>query len=131
MSFGNNLKRLRRDAGLTQGELAEKCYIRLGHISKLERNLGDPKLSSIKKLAKALNVSHESLTMDPNESGLSGIARALVERIENLPDDRKAIIIDVVDNYCASIGLKTQLEGQDNGIWLNWKGATKDMIPEQ
>lgn len=131
MSLGDNLKRLRRDKGLTQGELAEMSDIRLGHISKLERDIGDPKLSTIKKLCQALNVSYEALLLDPNDAGMTGIAKAIVERIENLPDNKKAIIIDVIDNYCASIGLKTQLEGHDKGIWLNWKGATKDMVPEQ
>lgn len=131
MSLGDNLKRLRRDKGLTQGELAEMSDIRLGHISKLERDIGDPKLSTIKKLCQALNVTYETLLLDPNDDGMTGITKAIAERIENLPDNKKAIIIDVIDNYCASIGLKTQLEGQDKGIWLNWKGATKDMIPEQ
>ena len=114
MSLGDNLKRLRRDKGWTQGDLAEKSDIRLGHVSKLERDLLDPKLSTIKKLCQALNVTYETLLLDPeNDDGMSGIVKAVANRIDNLPDSKKAVIIDVVDNYCASIGLKTQLEGHD------------------
>ena len=43
MSIGENLKRLRRDKGWTQGELADNCGIRLGQISKIERDETDPK----------------------------------------------------------------------------------------
>ncbi|WP_399495558.1 helix-turn-helix domain-containing protein, partial [Streptomyces sp. P9(2023)] len=44
MSIGENLKRIRRDKGWTQSELANNCGIRLGQISKIERNETDPKL---------------------------------------------------------------------------------------
>ncbi len=131
MSFGDNLKRLRRDIGLTQSELADKCGIRYGHISKIERNIGDPKLSTVYKLMNALDVSSEALLMDEDKIDLNGIASIVAERISSLPDDKKEHIIDVIDNYCGGIGLKSQLEGVEKGIWLNWKGATKDILPEK
>ncbi|WP_369817825.1 helix-turn-helix domain-containing protein, partial [Alcanivorax sp. HI0007] len=49
MALGENLKRLRKLAGLTQGELAAVADMKLGHISKLERNETDAKVSTIHK----------------------------------------------------------------------------------
>ncbi len=131
MSFGDNLKRIRRDRGLTQSELADKCGIRYGHISKIERNIGDPKISTLYKLMNALDVSSEALLMDEDKISLDGLAAIIAERIKGIPDDKKEHIIDVVDNYCGGVGLKTQLEDVEKGIWLNWKGATKDILPKK
>ncbi|EOA2565072.1 helix-turn-helix domain-containing protein, partial [Vibrio vulnificus] len=64
MSIGENLKRLRRDKGWTQGELADNCGIRLGQISKIERNETDPKLSTIYAITKALDCTPNALLMD-------------------------------------------------------------------
>lgn len=50
------LKRLRRDRGLTQQALAVKAGVSLGYLSRLEVGMHDPRLSTLRKLAKALGV---------------------------------------------------------------------------
>jgi transcriptional regulator with XRE-family HTH domain len=54
--MGKTLKRLRRQRGLTQQQLAVKAGISLGYLSRLEVDMHDPKLSMLRKLAKALGV---------------------------------------------------------------------------
>ncbi|WP_197463351.1 helix-turn-helix domain-containing protein, partial [Alcanivorax sp. HI0007] len=71
MALGENLKRLRKLAGLTQGELAAVADMKLGHISKLERNETDAKVSTIHKLMEALNCSANDLLHVKGEAGLS------------------------------------------------------------
>jgi len=54
--MGKTLKRLRRRRGLTQQQLAVKAGVSLGYLSRLEVDMHDPRLSTLKKLARALGV---------------------------------------------------------------------------
>ncbi|MDO5669856.1 MAG: helix-turn-helix transcriptional regulator [Corynebacterium sp.] len=62
LTFGRNLRRLRKARGLTQEGLASLSGISRNSISNIERNIGnankpaDPKLSNIYRLARALDV---------------------------------------------------------------------------
>lgn len=46
----------RKEAGLTQKQLAEKTGIAQGDISKLEHGNGNPSLKTLKRLAEGLNL---------------------------------------------------------------------------
>ena len=110
MSIGENLKRLRRDKKLTQGELADKCGIRLGQISKIERNDTDPKLSTIYALINALECSPNALLNDISKTSLDGCLTIAVERMQKLPDRNKNILLDVIDKYCIAESMQYLLE---------------------
>ena len=51
------LRQLRKVKELTQEDLARKAGVTLGYIARLETGRHDPKLSTLRKLAKALGVS--------------------------------------------------------------------------
>jgi transcriptional regulator with XRE-family HTH domain len=59
--FGANLRRARKEAGLTQEELGDLCAMFRTEISLLERAGRAPRLGTLVKLASALGVSVESL----------------------------------------------------------------------
>ncbi len=99
MALGDNLKRLRKEQDLTQGDLSALCGIKLAHISKLERNESDPKLSTIEKLIKALNCSADQLLFGQDScSQDSGLKRSL-ESIAPLPECDKAALVEIIDKY--------------------------------
>lgn len=106
MSIDDNLKRLRRDKGWTQGELAEKCGIRLGQISKIERNDTDPKLSTIYALTTALNCTPNSLLLDVSNTSIDPLIEMALERVKNLPDEDKDHLLAVIDKYCIAMSLQ-------------------------
>jgi transcriptional regulator with XRE-family HTH domain len=54
--LGANIRRLRRDAGLSQMELSDRCGLHFSEISRLERGGRDARLSTIVKLAQGLGV---------------------------------------------------------------------------
>lgn len=54
--LGVNLKRLRLAAGLTQMELSNRSGLDMAEISRLERGVKDPRLSTIVRLATGLEV---------------------------------------------------------------------------
>lgn len=57
MKIGKNIKRIRKEKGLTQKALGELCGINEANIRKYENDKQNPKLETALKIAKALNVS--------------------------------------------------------------------------
>lgn len=110
MSIGENLKRLRRDKGWTQGELASNCGIRLGQISKIERNETDPKLSTIYALTQALECTPNSLLMDVSKTSLDALMEMALERVQKLPEEDKDHLLAVIDKYCIAQSLQHLIE---------------------
>ncbi len=108
MSLGKNIRRMRRDKGWTQSHLSEHTGIRIGHISKLEQDEGDPKLSTIYKLMQAFSCSPDSLLMDLNRVNTDAVLKQSLERVTALPEEEKKTIIKVVDAYCMAYGLQQQ-----------------------
>ena len=60
-TFGNMVAVLRKEKGMTQLELAEKMGVTDKAVSKWERDLSFPDVSSIQKLAEILEVSVDEL----------------------------------------------------------------------
>lgn len=54
MAFGKVIRNLRREAGLSQEELAYRCDLHRTYISQLERGIKSPSLATIEALASAL-----------------------------------------------------------------------------
>lgn len=105
MSIGMNVRRLRQDKGYTQGDLAKYAGIRLGHVSKIERNETDPKLSTITKIMDALGCSADALFFDEAEKSTDSALTMMIERTQNLPKEHKDAISKVVEAFCISNGL--------------------------
>lgn len=129
MAFNDNLKRLRRDKGLSQSELADMTGIKTTHISRLESENSDPKLSTIYKLMSALECSSDALLMDGEKIGINGVLQVTLERAISLPEMSKRAIIEVVDKYCIAVGIQKTMESQQGKISF-LQGPTKDMISE-
>jgi transcriptional regulator with XRE-family HTH domain len=62
VKIGGNLRRLREDRLLTQSELAERAGIALSSLVRIENDQVDPRFTSIRKLAQALEVHPRELT---------------------------------------------------------------------
>ena len=60
-SLANNVKKHRKQAGLSQEELAFQCDIDRTYISKLERGVANPSLLILVKIAETLNVRIEDI----------------------------------------------------------------------
>ena len=56
MTLALKVKRLRAAKGFTQERLAQRAKVSVGYIARLETGHHDPKLSTLKRLAKALGV---------------------------------------------------------------------------
>lgn len=127
MSIGENLKRLRRDKGWTQGELASNCGIRLGQISKIERNETDPKLSTIYALMQALECTPNSLLTDASKTSTDAKLEMVLERVQKLPEASKGHILAVVDHYCTAESLQHLIEHKTIFGFSRFDGRTKEL----
>lgn len=67
MSVGENIKSLRKKAGLTQLELAERSNISRSYLADIERNRYNPSVETIKAIAKALKVPISSIVDQQSE----------------------------------------------------------------
>jgi transcriptional regulator with XRE-family HTH domain len=67
MSFGDNLKKIRADKNISQGDLAKLIDVHASHISRYERNLTSPTIEVAKKIANALEVSTDTLVYGSDE----------------------------------------------------------------
>lgn len=56
--FAANLRRIRRERGFSQEELADACEIDRAHVSKIERSVVYVGLEIVDKLARVLKVAH-------------------------------------------------------------------------
>jgi transcriptional regulator with XRE-family HTH domain len=64
VKIGKNLRRLREDRLLTQAELAQRAGIALSSFVRVENDQVDPRFTTIRKLAQALDVDHRELTKE-------------------------------------------------------------------
>jgi transcriptional regulator with XRE-family HTH domain len=100
MSISNNLKALRAQRGLTQGQLAEMASIELTQVSRIERAASEPKLETIKKLAIALQCTTDELIMDAgHERGDPKYIKVILKRINNLTPLKRFVLIDMLQSY--------------------------------
>jgi transcriptional regulator with XRE-family HTH domain len=55
-NLGENLREARTKLGLTQEQVAERSGVQAGEVSRIESGKRDPQLSTILKLAKAVEL---------------------------------------------------------------------------
>ena len=62
VKIGKNLRQLREDRLLTPAALAARAGIALSSLVRVETDQVDPRFTTIRKLAQALDVDHRELT---------------------------------------------------------------------
>jgi transcriptional regulator with XRE-family HTH domain len=62
--FGATVRRLRVAAGLTQEQLGARCGMDLSAVSRLERGRRNPRLDTLVRIARALEVPPAALLED-------------------------------------------------------------------
>ena len=82
----DNIKRIRKEKGITQEQLAEACNTATSYIGLMEIYKNVPKISTVERIAAALGVNPVVLFQQPT----------LPDNIENIIDDiKKDIMLSV------------------------------------
>lgn len=86
----DNLERIRQSKGLSQAQLAEMVGANQATISKIEKGVGNPTLSMINRIAKALRIHPSELfTID----ALRQQALDAIDQIEDPAKKQAALIV--------------------------------------
>lgn len=115
-----NLKRIRKEKGWSQTELAEKIGAHLTHVSRVERGKYTPTIDFVAKAAKALGVSLDFLVAEDVE-GLQEVRvedKDLADRLrllETLETLERDALITVMDSMLTKHRMRKLLEGTPLG----------------
>jgi transcriptional regulator with XRE-family HTH domain len=64
--LGRNLRAARERLGLTQEQVSERSGVQAGEVSRIERGMRDPKVSTLEKLAAAVELEPADLLRRPS-----------------------------------------------------------------
>ena len=95
MAIGENIRNIRKEKGLTQKQLGERCGIAEANIRKYELGGANPKLETINKIAKALDV--EPYELDDRLFNIS-IGHQTLQYLQSE--------LQRIDNYSGDIAVK-------------------------
>jgi len=120
MSIGGNIKRIRKEKGLTQKELADKCNLSRSYLADVERDRYNPSLETLMVIAKNLDVKVSTLLgeneeFDYDSIRISRLARHTKERMSKVNDifqvdylpEKKEIRINLPEEVWNSIDTVT------------------------
>lgn len=114
MEFKDRLKEARQKKGLSQSALCKAIGIHVTNISRYERGENKPATEILQKIANALDVTTDYL-MDGsvNDKALDNISdKELLSqfiRVEKLPNDKKAIIKELIEAFLLKSDLQQKL----------------------
>ncbi len=77
MTFGEKLKKARKEAVLSQEQLAEKMSVSRSAIAKWESDKGMPDVNNLKVMSQLMNVSVDYLLDDDEQIGFNEIKEAI------------------------------------------------------
>jgi len=101
--FPEKLKKLRKNRGWSQGQLAQKIGADLQRISKYERGVMWPTMELMLRIAKAFDVTVDYLIRDEGNAAISKIKNQTllhqIEEINNLPDEEQQTVISFLDAF--------------------------------
>ena len=103
VDFPSKLKRLRKNRGWSQGQLAKKIGADLQRISKYERGIIWPTMELTVRMAKVFDVSVDFLIRNDKQTAVSKIKNQKLlhqlEAVNDLPEDDQETVISFLDAF--------------------------------
>ncbi|MCQ2423181.1 MAG: helix-turn-helix domain-containing protein [Lachnospiraceae bacterium] len=97
MTFGEKLKEARKEAGVSQEQLADKMCVSRSAIAKWETDKGMPDVNNLKVMSQLLNVSVDYLLDDDEKLSLNEIREAInledYEKTGQCRDEKDAVCV--------------------------------------
>lgn len=97
--LGQNIMRWRKALGLTQDQLALRLEVEPETISRFERGVTLPSLTTLAGLAKVLRTTMAQLLEEKSPPQLKGVDK-LAARLEPLSERDRAFVLDVMAQLC-------------------------------
>lgn len=100
IKIGEQVKKARESAKLTQEQLAEKIEVSPQYISDLERGVVGISIQTLKTLCTELCVSSDSILFGSDDNKK---AYRIQEKFEFLSDNQMMILFDIISKYVEAI----------------------------
>lgn len=101
--FGENVRRYRKLANMTQESLAEMCECSIGHIGHIENGNNKPSLDIAVKIANSLGVTIDQLMVEnylyPEKVYLNEVA----DIINTFPVKERIVVCESIKNIVESV----------------------------
>ena len=99
-TLGQRIAKIRKMRGYNQFELAERCSKIVNTVSKIERGIGDPRISTLLDIAHALDVSViDLLNFDKSvfdEEKTTQAQNCLIKSIDGLDEDALSLVSGLI-----------------------------------
>ena len=102
--LGANIRKYRKQIGITQEQLAEKIGKSVNYIGMIERGEKVPSLKTFILIANALGASTDVLLVGITENSYVVRDSLLHERICKLDSEKKMVLYSVIDAFLNSAG---------------------------
>ncbi len=112
MQLGQVIQQLRGRRGLSQKQVALSVGIDRGQYSRIENDKVEPTLSTLRKIAAALEVPVSEFFIDGNALEVNSFEQPWAERfrlIEQLPEEKQQMVFTFIDTLVANQKLKATL----------------------
>lgn len=114
IKFGDNLKRIRSEKNISQGNFAELINMHATHVSRYERNISLPSIEVLKKMAEKLNVSTDELLYGAQEDKVKGRIQdnellTMFNKAQTLRKDDLHCIKNMLNAYILKTDLQQKL----------------------
>ena len=113
MKVGENIKKIRMTKGLSQKEVTISSGLDTAQYSRIENGKTDPSVTTLERIAKAMNVSLvEFFTATEELRDVNSYDRTIMEKIglvETLPDEERKTIYFMLDAFVGKKKLKDTL----------------------
>ena len=112
--FGDNLKMVREQKKLSQGELASMLNMHATHLSRYERNITAPSVEVLKKIADVLGVTTDMLLYGPADQKAKDKIEdsellTMFSKVQRLNRDDIHCIKSLLNAYLLKTNLQEQL----------------------
>ena len=102
IKIGEQVKKAREKAGLTQEQLAERIDVSPQYISDLERGVVGISVGKLKNLCVVLALSSDEILFGSSGNGNSA---AFFEKISALSENQVLILTDIINKYIEAVSL--------------------------
>ena len=93
--IGKNIAHARKASGRTQAEIAERIGIDTVSLSRIERGVVTPSISTLEKIADELNISI-LLFFDGAASNTASLADCIISHLEPLHKDDRLFLLEQI-----------------------------------
>ena len=97
MSLASRIATLRKEKGLSQQAMADALGLHVTQVKRYESGSSQPSLEALKKIAKTLRVSIDSLVFDTEELTPDEDLTLQFQTIANMTDEEKAVIMELLE----------------------------------